>query len=314
MDRGAYAHGAAQAVLLDQSLPFRFDGLRRSPAETRAIALDRTGVHAFSAAAAAGLVDEGNELVVWTGLSMPNFLCACRASQQQPQQLQMKLDHCAGRFRRIGPDPVHRPCSSRPMHSDASHRPRVAVFDQRGGRRVEGHADIHGSIAGSTQVLHLVAAIAQADPDYARPVRMNGAGPLVIKDMQGVLVRQRRSWTKDPAQLGFAIGEERLDEVLFHVQVLVKTARQEPSGRYPFAGASLKIRKSPPSAEAGSNTDPPSFSNVDQDGRGRPSSSQKPFVASRLFHFPDPGGPSPRRRVLSQERNEFGFLLLETGA
>lgn len=45
------------------------------------------------------------------------------------------------------------------------HLPGVAVFDERAGRGVEGHADVHWGITRPPEMLHFMAAVAHADAD-----------------------------------------------------------------------------------------------------------------------------------------------------
>lgn len=49
------------------------------------------------------------------------------------------------------------------------HLPGVAVFDERAGRGVEGHADVHWGITRPPEMLHFMAAVAHADARCARP-------------------------------------------------------------------------------------------------------------------------------------------------
>ena len=58
-----------------------------------------------------------------------------------------------------------------------------SVAGQGGGRGVEGHADVHRRRAGSVEVLHLVAAVTEADPDVG--CRLDDlTGPLVVEDLE----------------------------------------------------------------------------------------------------------------------------------
>ena len=79
-------------------------------------------------------------------------------------------------------------------------------------------------------MLHLVAAVAHADGHRLRgPNHL--ARALVVEDVERVLLRQHRLVHERPTELGLALGEEGLHEVLLHVQVLLtfafgKRARQ----------------------------------------------------------------------------------------
>ena len=52
------------------------------------------------------------------------------------------------------------------------HLPGVAVFDERSGRGVECHADIHRGVARPPKVLHFMAAVAHADADVRAVLMM----------------------------------------------------------------------------------------------------------------------------------------------
>jgi len=74
-------------------------------------------------------------------------------------------------------------------------------------------------------VLHFVAAVADADPDVGGGAN-HLAGPFVVEDMQGVVLWKGRFVDEGASELRFAFGEERFDEVLFDVQVLVEQFAQ----------------------------------------------------------------------------------------
>jgi hypothetical protein len=96
----------------------------------------------------------------------------------------------------------------------------VAVANQRSGRVVEGHADVERGPAGLADVIHLVPAITEADPAMGgRPDDL--AGPLVVEDVEGVLVGKDGFLDEDSAELGFSLDEEGLDEILLDRDVLV---------------------------------------------------------------------------------------------
>jgi len=94
------------------------------------------------------------------------------------------------------------------------------MADEGVGGAVEGHADVHGGVAGPPHVTHLVPAVAHGDPDAGRRPD-DAACPLVVQDVQAAVVGQGRFVNEDTAQLGLARHEEGLDEVLLHVDVLV---------------------------------------------------------------------------------------------
>jgi len=102
----------------------------------------------------------------------------------------------------------------------------VAVSYQRGGRAVEGHADVLRRVAGPADVRHLVTAVADADPPVAGRAD-HLARPFIVKDMQGILGIKRRLMDEYSTELGLTIGKERFDEVVFHIQILVEELAQD---------------------------------------------------------------------------------------
>ena len=94
------------------------------------------------------------------------------------------------------------------------------MLDQRFYCSVEGHADIHRGVAGAAQVAHLVAAVAGPDADLRRR-SYDLAGPLVIQDMEAILLREGRLVHEDSAQLGFPAGEQGFDGILLDIEVLI---------------------------------------------------------------------------------------------
>jgi hypothetical protein len=106
------------------------------------------------------------------------------------------------------------------------HGPGVAVADEGRGRGVEGHADVERGVAGRPDVAHLVAAV--ADPDAAMRSGLDDlARPLVVEDVEGVFVGEDGLVDEDPPELGLPLGEEGLDEVLLHGDVLVVELGQD---------------------------------------------------------------------------------------
>ena len=96
-----------------------------------------------------------------------------------------------------------------------------AVLDERLGSTAEGHADVHGGVAGFSHVLHLVTAIAGANA-HVQGGLDDFAGSFVIHHRERAVCCKGFLVDKCAAQLGFAAGKEVADEILFHVQVLVE--------------------------------------------------------------------------------------------
>jgi len=91
---------------------------------------------------------------------------------------------------------------------------------------VECQADVLLGGTGTAEVLHLVPAVADAHADMAGcPDDLRR--PLVVQDMQGALRVQWRLVDEHPPQLGFALAEQLLDEILLDVEVLVQQLGQE---------------------------------------------------------------------------------------
>ena len=100
-----------------------------------------------------------------------------------------------------------------------------SVADQGTGGRVESHANVFWRSTGAADMFHLMPAVADA---YAA-VRCgldDFAGPLVVEHFQAVIRRKGLFIYEDASQLGFAPSKQGLDEILFHVQVLVKEVRR----------------------------------------------------------------------------------------
>ncbi len=105
-------------------------------------------------------------------------------------------------------------------------RARVAVARQRVRAAVEGHADVLGRVAVAAHVLHLVAAVAHADAAVRRGLD-DLARALVVEHVQRVVVGEHRLVDEHSAKLRLAVREQRLDEVLFDVEVLVEQLAEQ---------------------------------------------------------------------------------------
>ena len=105
-------------------------------------------------------------------------------------------------------------------------RPRVPVADQRSRGGVERHADVHRRAARAAEVLHLVPAVAQADADV-RGRANHPRGPLVVEHVQRDVAGEDRLRHEHAPELGLAVREERLDEVLLLVEVPVEQLRED---------------------------------------------------------------------------------------
>ena len=103
----------------------------------------------------------------------------------------------------------------------------AAVLGQRARDIAEGQAGLHGGIqlAGDAQMIVLVAAETGADADEIS--LFNDVGrPLVVQDVVGLLCHKNRLVDKDPPQLCIHSQEEIFDEILLHVDVLIKKLTQ----------------------------------------------------------------------------------------
>ena len=103
---------------------------------------------------------------------------------------------------------------------------RNAVLDQRLGRAAEGHADVHGGIAGLPQMLHFVPAVAGAYA-HVRGRLNHFAGSFVVHHSQRLIRGKRSLVHKCAAQLRLAPGEEIAHKILFHIQVLEEELGQQ---------------------------------------------------------------------------------------
>jgi hypothetical protein len=93
--------------------------------------------------------------------------------------------------------------------------------DQRCRGVVEGHADVHGCLAGPAEVFHLMPAIANTHSPV-RGCADDLARPLIVQDMQGIIFRERRLVDQDPPELGITLGEKLFDEVFLLVRVCIE--------------------------------------------------------------------------------------------
>ena len=101
------------------------------------------------------------------------------------------------------------------------------MLGQRARDIAKGQAGLHGGIqlAGDAQMIVLVAAETGADADEIS--LFNDVGrPLVVQDVVGLLCHKNRLVDKDPPQLCIHSQEEIFDEILLHVDVLIKKLTQ----------------------------------------------------------------------------------------
>ncbi len=136
------------------------------------------------------------------GLRSAKRLAASRASQQQPQQLQMKAT-CSRTFSpnwtRLRP----RDCLQQVHALRDVHLPGDAVLDEGAGGAVEGHADVQGVAAGLVQVLHLVPAVARPHA-YVGGGADHFGGPFVVHHLEGRSGAQGALVHEDPPHAGLA--------------------------------------------------------------------------------------------------------------
>ena len=146
--------------------------------------------------------------MVAMGLRTAKRLAASMASQQHPQQLQMK----ATLLCTFSPNWT-RLCSTglvQQIHAFLHvNLARDAVLDERLGSAAEGHADIHGGIAGFAQVLHLVTAVAGAHAHVLGSLD-DFAGSFVVHHRERVVGGKGLFVDKRAAKLGFSACEEVL--------------------------------------------------------------------------------------------------------
>ena len=185
---------------------------------------------------------------MWTGCRWPNRRAAIIASQQHPQQLQMKFTPC----RTFSPNCTR--CGA--GRGDDVQRlagldgPRDTVAGERRRGSVEREAVVHRGRARAPHVLHLVPAVADARPQWPGPFgppqsRARGrARAATVPEAAAV------SWTNTRPELRVAAREEGLDEVLLDVEVLVEQFGEQRADRCRRAPASGRTRGSRPSAAA----------------------------------------------------------------
>ena len=121
----------------------------------------------------------GRKLVVLMGVRTANRLAANIASQQHPQQLQMKDT----RSRTFSPNCTRlriAGLSEQIVTFCLIQAASDAVFNQRARSGVEGHTDVHRRFAIAPQMRRLVAAIAGADADVRRRLD-DSRGSFVVK-------------------------------------------------------------------------------------------------------------------------------------
>ena len=212
--------------------------------------LDRAGLDALAAAVALRLVDLGQEV---RGVHRVEEAEAPRRDHRLAAAAAAVADEAdprRARSRRTAPAAGRAPAAAgrapRPRRSARALPWRAS--DAAGA--VEGHADVHRRVAGAAEVLHLVAAVAEADGAMAwrwRPPRWRARSPGRAATGRG---GQRGLVDEDPPELRLAGGEEVADEVVLDVQVLVEELGEQPSGRGRRARASSRTRRTPPSAAA----------------------------------------------------------------
>ncbi len=266
--------------------------------------LDRTGGDAIAAPRARGGLDHGQEIRRVDGMEEPEaplgdhgLAAAATAIADEadpPADVLAELDEIAA------PGLVEQ--GQALGHVDG---PGVAVPDE--GRRgvVEGHADVEGRVAGAARVLHLVPAVAEADTAVGRGLD-DLAGPLVVEDVQGVLFRQDSLVDEGPPEVGLAMGEEGLDEVLLDRDVLIIELRQ---------GLLVDV---PPEAHERELEEPGhgrrqdvgrSLGALDVDEQGPGGQGIEGLAGVGLAHTPAAGGLGRRERLDGDQGHERGFLL-----
>ena len=197
--------------------------------------------------------------MVWTGCRMPKRRAAIIASQQQPQQLQMKPTSRA-RSRRTARGCRSWAWCSRSSPSAASTAPRVAVPRASAAVPLKVMQMSSGASQARPDVLHLVPAVAEADARLwtpcgspRSPARSRGRAATFSAGSAGSCTNARPSCVSPR-------GEEVPDEVLLDVEVLVEELGQHASGRRRRAAASSRTRRSRPWAAGGRRAAPPSCS------------------------------------------------------
>jgi hypothetical protein len=225
------------------------------------------------------------------------------ASQQQPQQFADEVDPLA----HVLPE-LHQAVLLGPVQQVQAlgrvHRAGVAVPGQGRGRGVEGHADVLGRVAVAAHVLHLVTAVAGADgPVGGRADDL--AGPLVIEHVHGVFGREHGLLHEDAAKLGFAVGKEGLDEVLFDVQILVEEFRQ--GLLVDVAARAHHGELEEPGHGRGQDVGRAAVLAFDVDEHGPPGQVVQDVPGLRQVHLPDFGRLFGREGPDGQQGDEFGF-------
>ena len=91
----------------------------------------------------------------------------------------------------------------------------------------EGQTGFHGGIqlTGDAQMVVLVTAETGADTDKISFFYDMG-GPLVVQDMVGLFCHENGLVDEDPPQFCVHSQEEILDEILFHIDILIKELTQ----------------------------------------------------------------------------------------
>ena len=185
----------------------------------RAHCLDGADLNALPAAGAPLLPDDGEEAGRVHGVEDRETAGGDQRLAAAAAAVADEIDPFPDVFPELDEPLVISPCQEiQPLgHVDGAGK---AVTDQGVGGVVEGHADLHRRGAGPADVLHFVAAVADAD----RPV--GGAAddlacPLVVEDVEGVFSGQARFMDENPSELRLPLGEEGLDERLLDVEILI---------------------------------------------------------------------------------------------
>ena len=179
------------------------------------------------------------------------------------------------------------------------------MADEGIGAGVEGHTDVHGRIAGAAYMLHLVAAVADADSAVAGRTH-DFAGALVVEHGQALVGQQHLLVDESAAQSGLT-HEERRDEVLLHVDVLVvelgqqflvDVAAQAHHGEFEEAGHGRRqhIRGNAVRSR-----------HVEQDGAA--GQFVEDLLRLTLLHLPHLGRVACREGADGQQRHQPGLLL-----
>jgi len=181
------------------------------------------------------------------------------------------------------------------------------VADERVRSPVEGHADIHGGLAGAPHMTHLVAAVAHGDPDV-RGRLDDAACPLVIQDVDSAVRRKGRLLDEGAAQLCLACHEEGLDEILLLVDVLIVQLAQ---GLLVDVGAQAHEREFEEARHRRRHDIDAVAVLFDVEKDPAVGQSIQDFPGLPLPHLPDRGGLARIERPDGQHRYEFRLLLRE---